>query len=46
MHGYEPNIHKEEDDKKMASSIDDWRSKEGRNDLEILTWWVQHMDKR
>ena len=34
MHGYEPSIHKEKDNKKMASYIYDWTGREGSNDLE------------
>ena len=38
MHGYEPSIHKEKDNKKMYSYIYDWTGKEDRNDLGSLTW--------
>ena len=34
-HGNEP---KEKDNKKMASYLYEWISKEGRNDLGSLTW--------
>ena len=46
MHGYEPSIHKEKDNEKMASYIQDWTGKEGRNDLGSLTWQGKGMDQR
>ena len=36
MHGYEPSIHKEKDNKKIASCIYDWIGKESINDLGSL----------
>ena len=38
MHRYQPNIHKEKDNKNMVSCIDGWIDKGVRNDLESLTW--------
>ena len=38
VHGYEPSIFMEKDNKKMASYIYDWIGKEGRNDLASPTW--------
>ena len=38
VHGYEPSIHKKNDNEKLTSYIYDRMDKKGRNDRDSVTW--------